>query len=193
MLVKFKTWISERISSIIFLPLIFLLSLTGDNLFWLFAFILITFLYIWYRKGNLWQAIFFAFFFLPVWYVSFLLLPFRKLIWSLMLITFLLLFLEEKLIGELIVLEVFTLSPLLFFINHIFSLEITLILISTASILAFLLLYRSLFLGFLVSVFLLEINMLFLLFPYFSIWRLIIPTTLTLFLFTYSRTLLLLK
>lgn len=174
MLVKLETWISERISTIVFLPIIFLLALSSDNLLWLYCFILINFFYSWYRKGNLWKAIFLTYIFLPIWYIVFPLLPFQKLFWVFIYLILLLIFLEEDGFGELIILIIVTLFPFIFFLNNILSLELTILLVSLITLLGMLSLFQSLLFALLASMILLEINILLILFPIFSIWRFVL-------------------
>lgn len=176
MLVKFKTWISERISSFIFLALIFFLLLWSEEPLFLYLSTLIIFFYSWYRKGNIIKAIFITFFFWPVWYLLFIILPFQRIFWSLLFIIFLILFFEEEMVGRLILLEIFTLAPLFFFIHNLLSLEWSLILTTFSFLIALTILKQNFFQPLFLSLFLFQINLLFLFLPIFSFWKFFLVT-----------------
>lgn len=182
MLDRFKTWISDNVSYIAFLPIIFLLSLSVDKLIWLYFLLLVTFFFIWYRRGNLGYAVVFSFLYLPIWYLSFLLLPFREIIWSFIYVLSLLIFLEDKVFGIILIIEALILFPYLLLVNNILNFEFVIFLASLFGFLGVSFLFQSFLLGLLTSLFLFEVNILFLVFPYFSIFRFVVISIISLIL-----------
>lgn len=126
MLVKFKTLISERISKVVFIPLLFFLILISfENFFALFITLNFLFFYLWFATGNLGKSVFFAFFFFSLWYLLTPLVSLKNFFWAFIFIVLLLLFIEKQNLYFLLKI-LFIFSPLIFYQYLTFSFVLTL-------------------------------------------------------------------